>query len=189
MSEKYKLNGKEGEIRKLYFDEKKSMKEVAEILGVTPSAICLYFRRNGIKARGAHEYIYTKKQRDTCKQLGLKRKGKKCSESAKEKISSKNRGRRKRDDYEFGGHEKKRRDGYICVFVPDHPYSNSEGYVMKHHLVMEKEIGRYIKPGEVIHHINHIRDDNRIENLKLMTSKEHSKLHMTERWKGRKEKC
>ena len=46
---------------------------------------------------------------------------------------------------------------------------------------MEQAIGRYVLPGEVVHHINHVRDDNRLENLQLMTFKEHAGLHMKER--------
>ena len=39
---------------------------------------------------------------------------------------------------------------------------------------------------EVVHHINHKRNDNRIENLQLMTFKEHASLHMRERWEKKK---
>jgi hypothetical protein len=79
------------------------------------------------------------------------------------------------------GHKKKRKDGYIAIYFPDHPKSNKEKYIMEHDLIMECYIGRWLKEDEIVHHINHKRDDNRIENLKLMTKKEHARLHMLER--------
>lgn len=60
---------------------------------------------------------------------------------------------------------------------------------MEHHLVMEKHIGRSIKPGEVVHHINKNREDNRIENLQLMTFSDHMSLHMKERWAKKREEA
>ena len=58
---------------------------------------------------------------------------------------------------------------------------------MEHILVMEESIGRYITRDEVVHHKNGIRNDNRLENLQLMTFKEHDRYHMTERHRKRKE--
>lgn len=52
---------------------------------------------------------------------------------------------------------------------------------MEHDLVMECIIGRHLKDDEVVHHKNKIRNDNRKENLELMTFKEHAALHMKER--------
>ena len=65
-------------------------------------------------------------------------------------------------------------DGYKLIRMTSHPFNNG-GYIREHRLVMEKYIGRYLKRGEVVHHKNHNRLDNRLENLELMTN---SSLHM-----------
>lgn len=75
------------------------------------------------------------------------------------------------------GGKKIDKDGYILVKRRDHPFANASGYVYEHRLVMEEIIGRYLTRSEDVHHINHDRLDNRIENLQLLTKSEHTILH------------
>ena len=80
-----------------------------------------------------------------------------------------------------GGRKKSR--GYILVYLPSHPFSMKNRYIREHRLVMEKHLGRYLTPKEVVHHKNEIRDDNRIENLELCDSSgRHIFDHHHESW-------
>jgi len=61
-----------------------------------------------------------------------------------------------------------RTTGYVYVKVSDHPQANpNTGLVPQHRLVMEKKLGRYLKPTDITYHINGDTADNRIENLRV----------------------
>jgi hypothetical protein len=66
------------------------------------------------------------------------------------------------------------------ILAKDHPDADHHGYVMEHRLVMEQYLGRPLTKIEVVHHINGIKTDNRIENLQLLTRSEHIRLHAEE---------
>lgn len=58
---------------------------------------------------------------------------------------------------------------YLNVKVGGKTYS-------EHKLVWERANGP-VPPGYVVHHKNHVKRDNRLENLQLMTHEEHSRHH------------
>jgi hypothetical protein len=72
---------------------------------------------------------------------------------------------------------------YLYAVVKDHPKATKHGYVLLHRVIMENHLGRLLNTNEVVHHKNHDRKDNRLENLEVMEMKEHSKLHQQD--KGR----
>ncbi len=94
-------------------------------------------------------------------------------------------GRSKRSDAgkprkRVGGERYHKGDGYIRVWLPEHPNASKSGYVAEHTLVMSEKLHRPLKPFESVHHINGIKDDNRPENLELWVSPPRKGVRMQE---------
>ena len=145
-----------GKLRELY-ESGLTQSECAEALGVTQKVVWRAMKNNGIKAR----------------------------------IAAKRHQEGHANSYWKGGHTK-HSGGYMCERVPNHPRASAYGnYVFSHILVMERYLGRYLQwfgaddsRTEVVHHINGVKTDNRIENLMLMSVAEHVRLHDRQRRMG-----
>jgi RNA binding exosome subunit len=64
------------------------------------------------------------------------------------------------------------------LYVPKHPNANTEGYYAEHRIVVEQKLKRTLNSKEIVHHINGIRDDNRLSNLQLTSISKHVSSHV-----------
>lgn len=98
----------------------------------------------------------------------LKKAGKKISENHKGFKHPNWKGGRIVDD-----------NGRISIYCPNHPFTRNGSYIFEHRLVMEKYLGRYLKPHpeEIVHHIDGNPSNNKIENLEVLTKSEHAREH------------
>ena len=93
-------------------------------------------------------------------------------------LTCQGKGRQGKNHPLWKGGIKKHGEGYVYEHNPKHKYADGNGYVLQHRLVMEKSLGRYLKPKEIVHHINGKKSDNRIENLILLKDQaEHLAVH------------
>jgi len=142
---------------------------------------CVNKKRKGIKMKSGWHHSKETKDKISKANKGIKR-----SDEFKEKIKQANLGRKlskkqrlklSRIHFERQGGEyrKKTKYGYVLLYEPEHPNSNSGNRIFEHRIMMEKKIGRYLKKNEIVHHLNGKKDDNRLENLYLVSSiKEHN---------------
>ena len=67
-------------------------------------------------------------------------------------------------------------NGYIAEQRPGHPLADKKCRVLQHRRIAYDYLG-YLPKGIIVHHINHVKTDNRIENLAIWTQSEHIKEH------------
>ena len=66
---------------------------------------------------------------------------------------------------------KRKSNGYIEILLPNGKR------IYEHRLIVEEYLGRKLLKEEEIHHINEVRDDNRLKNLYLFKKGKHKGFH------------
>jgi len=172
-------------LHKLYIDEKKSLREIGLIIGKSKEQTGRYLKKYNIPARpfsskGLRHRLGKKFSPESIAKMKKSLTGRKLSPEHKAKVIKKLALYKKgQQNPNWKGGRTISNRGYIWIKKIDHPYKNSQGYVSEHRLVMEAKLGRYLLPIEHIHHINEIKTDNRIENLRIVSNEEHMRLHWT----------
>lgn len=81
------------------------------------------------------------------------------------------------EHFNWSGGRRVDKNGYIRL------WAGSGKNVLEHRLVAERRLGRKLRRGEVVHHVNGNKKDNRPGNLRVMTISEHAKEHARARKK------
>lgn len=150
--------------------------------------------RNWISDGKTHEQIAGMLRGSLDPRVTAKLVGKVCK---RESIKCQRRGPRAAEGHpNWLGGRRIGKGGYIEVYQPDHPlcqranqkrresaagFFRKKVYVREHRLVMEQHLGRFLRDKEVVHHLNGVQSDNRIENLLLYSS---NGDHLRETLKG-----
>lgn len=68
--------------------------------------------------------------------------------------------------------------GYKLIYMPDYYCATNKGYVAEHRYVAEQKLGRRLKKGEIVHHIDRNRLNNDPDNLMVFkTAADHTRYH------------
>lgn len=73
--------------------------------------------------------------------------------------------------------ERKVKKGYVIVKVSDSDpmrVMGKCGWVLEHRLIVARKLGRPLVSGEIVHHVNGVKSDNREGNLQLLTERSHN---------------
>jgi len=74
------------------------------------------------------------------------------------------------------GGVKEKTSGYLMDYSPKHPNA-VQNYVLRHRLIIEKNLKRLLTKDEYVHHIDFNKKNNDITNLFLCDRKVHIKIH------------
>lgn len=68
--------------------------------------------------------------------------------------------------------------GYWYILNPEHPNAGKNGYVAEHIMVASEKIGRPLKKGECVHHLDMNKQNNDPANLSVCNRSQHRNYHL-----------
>lgn len=68
-------------------------------------------------------------------------------------------------------------DGYIMVHIPDHPLTNSNGWLFEHTVIACQKENRLLQKGEQVHHVDGNKQNNDPGNLIVVSASTHTRIH------------
>ncbi|MFC3638183.1 HNH endonuclease signature motif containing protein [Camelimonas fluminis] len=168
------------DIRQMYEDEKSSS-EIAAVAGISPTQVLRVLHGEGVRARSASENKKISHARPETKQrLSAAFTGRALPESAKAIL----RGRTGPINANWRSGLTISAGGYVCF--TSSPANGEHAGKPLHKIVAEWKIGRRLLPDEVVHHADRNKLNNDPNNLEVMTSSEHARLHIAAGEFGRK---
>lgn len=172
-----------GWLRQKYWEEGLTIQDLARLARVSHTTIRGWMiglgipRRTCGEAQRGRKHSLERRQKESKARRGKNNPfwGKKHSLETLGKLRGKKH-------HNWKGGRRQHPEGYVFILRPNHPYVCKQGYVLEHRLIMENDLGRFLTPEEIVHHINGIPNDNRIENLMLFASQsEHAAFHNAKR--------
>lgn len=146
------------EIEHLYLDKGMSRSEIAKHYGITYNKLRTWMGARKVTLGGEHYQ----------RRMGQDRR------SVVDSHTIKNRQR-----LQHSHKNKSTMNGYMTVFNPSHPANahSSRGLIMEHRHIIERQLKRFLKSDEQVHHINYNKQDNREINLIMCTPTGHRMFH------------
>jgi len=139
------------DLEKLYLDERKSLKEVANLLGCSRDTVANWLRYFRIPIRTRADGYGLAVKQGKLKGNGRGLLGNKFNWKGQRLIVN----------------------GYVYVYKPGHPRASRNKRVLEHILVWEEIHQHPLPKGWIIHHLNGNKSDNRPENLVASPSQNH----------------